>query len=351
MSTPFSIIIPSHNQAPELRRHLPVILEQDYDEFEVIVVDVASVDETKEVLEDLELRYPTLRHTQTPASARDISLERLALTLGFRAAHYEWVIITHANCEPESSQWLQSFGKVTEKQKDILIGAAKWDEKRRSWFDYKVGFFRMWNTLANINHIRSGNAAVRCDGCNVAIRRSLFLNSDGFGDHLNLLTGAEELLVNRLSTPENTISLRTPNAIVVEDCMKAKRLWKKQRMYYMETRKYQRHTFSYRTKQNLRLILPWVTTIGLGAIWPLLHYFFPEDDLIITIIVGLVTLLVLFFTFVGLNRMNRAAHILGYQRSYYLTGLLFSFELPLWNLSAWLGHLLSPKAEFCKKFV
>ena len=48
---PLTVVIAAHNQAPALRRHLPVILNQDYARFQVIVIDMASTDETKDVLE------------------------------------------------------------------------------------------------------------------------------------------------------------------------------------------------------------------------------------------------------------------------------------------------------------
>ena len=40
---PLTIVVTAHNQAEELRKHLPTLLLQDYPaEFEVVVVDMAS---------------------------------------------------------------------------------------------------------------------------------------------------------------------------------------------------------------------------------------------------------------------------------------------------------------------
>ena len=351
MSTPFSIIIPTHNQAPELKTHLPLVLEQDYSDFEVIVVDMASTDETKQVLENLELEYPALRHTITPATARDISLERLALTLGIRTAKHDWVIITHANCQPATSQWLQIFGQAAVEGKEILVGVAKYDEQRRSWFNYKTSFFRLWNTQANLQHIRSGHAAVRADGCNIALRRSLFLSKNGFDNHLNLLSGAEELLVNRLSTASNTAVVSNPEAIVVEDVLPERRLWKKHRVFYMETRRHQKNATPYRTKTNLKQWLPWLLILVPGSLWPVLNYLHPDENVAISIVMGLGFLLTLIILGAWANSFSHRAQAIGYRRSYLFPFLLFAFALPLWNLSALLSYHLSPKKEFRKKFV
>ena len=83
-----SVIIATHNQADALRRNLPRILEQEYERFEVIVVNDASTDDTEDVLKTLELKYANLHHTFTPSGARHISHKRLSLTIGIKAAQY-----------------------------------------------------------------------------------------------------------------------------------------------------------------------------------------------------------------------------------------------------------------------
>ncbi|MBO4801525.1 MAG: glycosyltransferase [Bacteroidaceae bacterium] len=346
-----SVVIPSHNHADALRYHLPAVLAQDYEDFEVIVVDVASTDETKDVLESLEANEPRLHHTFTPASARDISLERLALTLGIRAAKYDWVVITRADCQPASDQWLRCIADTVQEGKDIIIGVAKYDESHRTWFDLKTSFFRLWNTLANLRYVKSGEAAVRADDCNVAIRRSAFLEKDGFGQQVNLLTGAVELLVNRLSNYRNTVTLTSPEAIVIQDRLSEQRLWKQQRTFYMETRRHQRHTFGYRVKQNLRMALPWfMLFVGL-SVWPLVLYFDAPRSEPLWLLLGLIALLfIIILTYFNVS-FNRAAAAIGYQRLFHFSLPILSLLLPLWNVSAWFRHRFTPKNEFRKKFI
>ncbi|MBQ7495424.1 MAG: glycosyltransferase [Bacteroidaceae bacterium] len=346
-----SIIVPAHNQAGELRRHLPRILEQEYNDFEVIVVDIASTDETKDILEALELTYPQLRHTHTPASARDISLERLAMTLGLRASRHEWVVLTRADCEPATSLWLRDISEAATDDKGILLGVAKYDEQRQTWFDVKVGFFRLWNTLANLRHMQNGNPAVRADECNVAIRRSLFLQSEGFGEQTNLLTGAAELLVNRLSTPTNTAVVTAPEAIVIQDNMAASRLWKQHRVFYMETRRHQLHTFSYRTKQNLRMMFPWAVFLLLASVWPVMMLLHVPLTSTCWIALGSGAFLLLLLLIFKIISFNRAAQAIGYRHRFIFSLPILALALPLWNASAWIAHRLAPRNEFRKKFV
>ena len=56
-----SVVIAAHDSAIELQKNLPLILEQEYDgEFEVVVVDESSTDNTTDVIKLLKSKYPNL---------------------------------------------------------------------------------------------------------------------------------------------------------------------------------------------------------------------------------------------------------------------------------------------------
>lgn len=317
----------------------------------MIVVDIASTDETKDVLETLELSHSQLRHTHTPASARDISLERLALTLGFRAARHEWVVITRADCEPATPHWLTHISEAANTDKSIILGAAKYDEQRRTWFDTKVAYFRLYNTLANMCHVQDGYPAVRADECNIALRRSLFMQAEGFGQQINLLTGAAELLVNRLSTPTNTTVITAPEAIIIQDRLSAKRLWLKHRTFYMETRRYQKNATYYRFKQNLSMMFPWLMLLVIVGFWPLVMYYNVPQTGALWILMALLLLLMFIITAYNASSFNRIAREMGYRRQFYFSFPLLTLSLPIWNTLSWFRHRFTPKNEFRKKFV
>lgn len=360
---PLSIIIPAHNQAAALRRHLPSILSQDYDRFEIIVINAASTDDTSDVIERFELTNANLRHTFTPTSARDISLERLALTLGFKAATFDWVVITHPDCEPVSSQWLTRIGQAIvapnsgpqsrrlKGEPDIVVGQAIFAESRNAWLSRKINFRRLWHDASNFEHILSGHAAMRADGCNMAYRKELFIGNQGFSAHQLLETGAEELLVNYNSTPKNTAVVIAPAATVLQDPMPDKASWLKQRIYDRETRHHEHHAWLYRLREKLRMIMPWLFILVVTAGFALPFIDENAADQTTMIACGAaILLLALIYICVKIANFNITARALGY-KPYHMSLLLNELRLPFWNLNDGFARRRASRNEFRKKFV
>ncbi len=359
---PLSVVIATHNQATALRRYLPEILDQDYERFEVIVVDMKSDDETMDVLERLEQQYAYLHHASVPTSARDISLERLALTLGFRAAIHEWVVITRPDCHPATSLWLRRIAETIAapktglksphlQQPDMVLGFTRYDEQRQTPLDYKTGYHRLWHTLSNLREIISGNAAVHADSCNLAFRKSLFLEHRGFADAQNLKAGAIELLVNHNSTPSNTALLLSPTAHVLQDRIATERQWKQLRVINDETLRHERHTAYHRFKSLLRMCSLWIFILfGILPVVVAVHVL-PEVSQT-EAIVTYITLFILLISYIStkLKCFHITTRALGC-RSYYLSLLWFELCLPFWEISTRMAHGMASRNEFRKKFV
>ena len=51
---PVSVIICARNESDNLRRFLPLVLEQNYTNYEVIIVNDGSCDDTEDVIKDLQ---------------------------------------------------------------------------------------------------------------------------------------------------------------------------------------------------------------------------------------------------------------------------------------------------------
>ena len=108
---PVSVIICAREESENLRRNLTAVLEQDYPQFEVIVINDGNTDESEDYLTLLEEKYPHLYHSFVPDSSRYISRKKLAVTLGIKASKHDWLVFTDADCQPQSNQWLRLMAR------------------------------------------------------------------------------------------------------------------------------------------------------------------------------------------------------------------------------------------------
>ena len=129
-----SIIVTCGEQQTQLRELLPSLLSLRYGgEYEVIVVDKMHDKDLEEWLEDMEVQHSCLNHTFCPASSRGLDIQRLALTLGAKAANYEWLVILPVDVKLPSEDWLLDLSKCCGEEVEVVIGLTK-RKSRWSWF-------------------------------------------------------------------------------------------------------------------------------------------------------------------------------------------------------------------------
>lgn len=119
-----SVVVISQEHAIALERNLPSILEQDYPNFEVLVVDVASTDNTQDVIKRLQSRHDNLRSTFVSYGCKSKKINDIALMLGFRSARAEWVVVVSPDATPHSEEWLKRMARHINDDTDLVSGTA-----------------------------------------------------------------------------------------------------------------------------------------------------------------------------------------------------------------------------------
>lgn len=199
---PISVIISARNEAENLKQYLPAILEQDYAKFEVVVVNDCSVDNSRWVLDDFAKNYPHLKLVTVTEHPRFKTGKKFALTMGIKAAQYEHLLFTDADCEPASPYWIARMAANFTPGIQMVLGYSPY--KKRSGF---INAFTRFETLKTaITYISAalGNNAYMGIGRNLAYTKSLFFSVKGFASHLHILAGDDDLFVNKNATANNT---------------------------------------------------------------------------------------------------------------------------------------------------
>ena len=166
-----SIIITLDEQQAELRRLLPAVLSMPCEhEYEVIVVDKLHDKDLGEWLRDMEASYPHLSHTFCSTTARGIDTHRLALTLGAKAAAYDWLAVLPAHVKPGDGDWLRRLTDAVDDGTDAVISLAgsrlRWQRFVAGILRRRLSLFRLPSSVMLCRRgLLLGDAAVKPSRC------------------------------------------------------------------------------------------------------------------------------------------------------------------------------------------
>ena len=240
-----SIVLAVHDGEEEIERNLPKFLTQDYEgQFEVIVVDESSTDNTAEVLKRLKNNYHNLYTTFIPDSSHYISRRKLALTVGVKAAKHDWIIFTDADCSPADDKWLRAMAAKCDNDTELVIGATRYHSDAT---DYQrlERLMTWWREAYETQH----RQVFTYSGHNMMFRREKFVKDNGFLNSLMYLRGEYDFLANEYGETMKTVVAAEPQATLIEDAPSTK-TWINDHLYHIETRKHLTHGRLYKTLEN-----------------------------------------------------------------------------------------------------
>lgn len=224
---PLSVIIAARNESENLFKFLPFILEQDYPNFEVIIVNHQSVDDSKYILNAYARQYSHLRVIEIERNIHIKFGKKLPLTLGIKGANYEHLIFTDADCKPASNQWLRSMAARFNDQKQIVIGYGPL-KKKKGFVNRVIRFDTAWIAMSYFSMAKAGIPYMGI-GRNIAYTKSVFESVDGFKSHYGLASGDDDLFIQDAAKKGNyTINIdkdsycHSPAAKTLEDWAKQK---------------------------------------------------------------------------------------------------------------------------------
>lgn len=314
---PVSVIITTRDQEAILSKQLPLILEQEYPEFQVVVVNDASSDETDDLLKKLALQYPHLYHTFLPEGVQSVSPKKMALTVGIKAAKYDYLLFTEANCLPSGTNWISSMMKQFTPGTSVVLSYSRY-ESIKGIFKRLIAYDNLFQGMRYLG-LAAAKRPYMGIGRNLAYRKELFFSQKGFASHLNLFSGEDDLFISDVAKGSNTRVEVSPDAVmnIVTDDVKSH--WKEARINQIYTSSYYKPMAKFRTGMEIisryAFYALFIALLVLGLInWnvPLLI-----TDGVLFLLRYIVQLIVI----------NRAANTLNDKR-FYFSILVFDLILP-----------------------
>ena len=238
LSLPVSVIICAKNEAANLRKYLPHILSQDYPEYEVIVVNDHSTDDSLIVLSEMQKQHAQLRIIDLSEKDAGYVGKKKALSAGIAEATHDWLLLTDADCQPVSNQWISEMMATADHQKDIGLGYSPYN-----YYGGLLNAFVRYETLLtafqyiSMALIKQPYMGV---GRNLLYRKDLFYQAGGFESHLKVASGDDDLFISEVATGNNTFIVDTPDAVVYSAPKKTWSSWLAQKQRHLSTGKHYR---------------------------------------------------------------------------------------------------------------
>lgn len=334
---PLSVIMVTKDSASMLKENLPAILEQDYPEFEVIVVNDESSIEDENILKILGHTYQHLYRTFIPKTARYVSRKKLGIAMGIKASKYDWIVITEPYCKPTSKNWLRNLSRNFTPGTDIVLGYSNY-ESEKGLFAKRIISDMLLLSMRFLGRAVGGSPYMGI-GRNMAYRKEVYLSHKGFHNQLPLLRGDDDLLINEISNKRNTKVCLSSDSIMRMPLPESKKQWKEEKIGYEVTgnhyKGYTRVSNSFETWTSLLFNIATVALLLTSILckeW---------------IIAASAFLLWILREAIAMTIFIKTAKAMGEKISLYF--FFYDIFRPLYSLSLKIGYITRNKADYMRR--
>ncbi|WP_420387124.1 glycosyltransferase [Roseivirga sp.] len=286
-----SVIIAARNESKHLDTLLEKLVKQDYVDFEVIIANDRSEDNSQDILERWSKKYTNIRYIQIEELTDGWTGKKHALYRAINIAQKEILLLTDADCLPRSSRWISHMVKPFQSDNDIVLGYSPY-LKTKGWLNRFVQFETLWVALQYLGFSSIGKAYMGV-GRNMAIRRSSY-DLDYLESIKDLEGGDDDLMISHLATKCRITTQLHPDSYTLSHAKKTLKSYFKQKIRHLAVGK------RYRKKDQTLL---GIFTLSYVVGWGLLIYLLISGANLKLVLVffGIRSLIVYFI----LNRLGR----------------------------------------------
>lgn len=220
---PVSVIVCAHNDADRLAPLLPVLLKQDYPEFEVIVVDNGSKDDTSSLLRMMEQQYDNLRFSEIGDGPAFVNTTYFAQTIGIKSARYEQLFFTDASCRPSGDKWLASMQRAFSGRTNFVLGSCFYSS-RPGMLNRLIRYDRFYHILMGLGLSRTVQPHLGFGG-NIAFRKHVFFEHNGFVLVAHMPVGNTPVYLSEAARRSDTAVVLLPESFLEEEAAETWKAW------------------------------------------------------------------------------------------------------------------------------
>jgi glycosyltransferase involved in cell wall biosynthesis len=190
---PVSVVVCAHNEHDNLLQLIPRLLKQDYPEFELMLIDDRSTDQTGSYLQQITQVFPHARLISIKQTPAGFNPKKYALSLGIKTAKHEHLLFTDADCVPLSNRWIAEMMKGYRNGAEIVLGYGRY-EKHKNLLGQLIHFETLLSAIQYLSFAIKGKPYMGV-GRNLSYTKTCFYRNKGFASHIRSTGGDDDLFV------------------------------------------------------------------------------------------------------------------------------------------------------------
>lgn len=246
--TPVSVLVCAKNEAENLKQFLPSIIQQNYEEFEIVLINDSSHDDTLEVMEKFAEQNSNIKIVNVKEIEAFWGNKKYALTLGIKASSHNLLLFTDADCMPVSKYWISEMVGHFNTKTSIVLGFGAHTRTKNSFLNKLIRFETLLTALRYFSFAKIGMPYMGV-GRNLAYKKELFFKSNGFMSHIRVKSGDDDLFINQVATADNTAIAYSKKSFTTSPAKTTFKTWFTQKRRHVSTAKY------YQPKHKVLLVL------------------------------------------------------------------------------------------------
>ena len=198
-----SVIVCAKNEAENLKKFLPKIINQDYPNFEIVLINDASYDDTLDVMESFQNQHQNIKIVNVENNEAFWGNKKYALTLGIKASTHDHLLFCDADCKPKSNAWITKMSAHFSESTKFVLGYGAYKKNKHSLLNALVRFETLLTAIQYFSYAKAGNPYMGV-GRNLAYHKTEFFNHNGFMSHMAVKSGDDDLFINEAATKATT---------------------------------------------------------------------------------------------------------------------------------------------------
>ena len=231
---PVSVLICAKNEAENLKKFLPSILNQSYSKFEVVLINDASIDNTLEIMEVFAVKHENIKIVNVKNIEAFWGNKKYALTLGIKAAKHNHLLFTDADCKPVSNHWIFEMASHFTNENTIVLGYGAYHKINKSFLNKLVRYETLLTAIQYFSFAKLGIPFMGV-GRNLAYHREEFFKTNGFINHIDVRSGDDDLFINEAANSKNTSLCYTKESFTTSSPKTTFNEWFRQKRRHVST--------------------------------------------------------------------------------------------------------------------